>query len=523
MATVIDSLLIELGLDTSKFDASQKKSVEQLRKFDEQSQKTSKNTSKGAKDMGEGFEKARDALVSFGVSLFGVSAFTNFVGTMTATNTKLNQNAQLFNMSTTQLNAWGNTLKTVGGNADDFVGSIQAIQSTLAGMKIGQIDQNFIFAQGVLKAESAFDIQKGEVNLYKLADALKAYKDAGHTEQDTLRLAEMLHLNKNMFLVMKDGSVTLRETQQKMKDLSQSTQENADKASEYTKQMGFAEAATEGLGNMIAGHLYPRMSTLSKGFTEIVGGIGKLDKASEGAIGEFGALEVAGLALVGVIATIAAIAGAPIELSVLGIGALGITAVSGVSALIEYLTGNKSPKSSEGGGSKGGKTPLSLRLNNPGAMKEYAGAEKLAGYMGSENGFIKFDTYEHGVQAQMGELNLKASRGMNTLRKLIYGANGYKGWLGSGADLKNEGPSYLKDMMNRTGLSADQPFSNMDLIRRAQEGHEAGMSTKNIQTTVNVGQMNTYTQASNADGIGKANAEALQQHTLINANIIGAD
>ena len=40
MATIIDSLLIELGLDTSKFDANQKKSVEELRKFDDQAQKT---------------------------------------------------------------------------------------------------------------------------------------------------------------------------------------------------------------------------------------------------------------------------------------------------------------------------------------------------------------------------------------------------------------------------------------------------------------------------------------------------
>lgn len=45
MATVIDSLFIELGLDTTKFDAAQKKSIEQLRKFDTQSQKAQKKHS----------------------------------------------------------------------------------------------------------------------------------------------------------------------------------------------------------------------------------------------------------------------------------------------------------------------------------------------------------------------------------------------------------------------------------------------------------------------------------------------
>ena len=526
MATVIDSLLIELGLDTSKFDASQKKSIEQLRKFDEQSQKTSKNTSKGAKDMGDGFEKARDALVSFGVSLFGVSAFSNFVGTMASVNTKLNQNSQLFGMSTTQLNAWGNTLKTVGGSAEDFVGSMQAMQSTLAAMKIGQIDQNFLFAQGVLKADKAFNIQSGEVDLYKLADALKAYKDAGHTEQDTLRLAEMLHLNRSMFLVMKDGAGVLRENQQKMADLSQSTQENADKAAEYTKQMGFANAATEGLSNMIAGHLYPRMSTLTKGFTEAVGGIGKLDKATDGAIGEFGALEAAGLTLLAVLTGIAAAVGAPFTLGAIGVGAAGVTGAAGISAFIEWLMGNK--QSSTSSSDNNGKSPLSTRLNNPGAMKDSIWSRQQVGYIGAENGFAKFDTYEHGIMAQNALLNNKINSGMNTIRKLVYGSNGQLGWLGksgAGSDLEKQGPGYVSDWTKRTGFGADQVLTaaNIDLLRRAQEGHEAGAPTKNIQITNNVGQINTHTQATNPDGIGRATADALQQHTLINSNIIGAD
>ena len=98
MATVIDSLLIELGLDTSKFDASQKKSVEELRKFDEQAQKTAKNTQQGSKNVGDGFEKARNALVSLGVAFVGLKGFTQFSKEMTSTNAALGRNAQLFQM-----------------------------------------------------------------------------------------------------------------------------------------------------------------------------------------------------------------------------------------------------------------------------------------------------------------------------------------------------------------------------------------------------------------------------------------
>jgi hypothetical protein len=98
MATVIDSLLIELGLDTSKFNKEQKKSVEELRKFDEQAQKTAKNTQQGAKNIGESFTKSRDALISLGVALVGFKGFTNFVKDMTTSNAALGRNANLLSL-----------------------------------------------------------------------------------------------------------------------------------------------------------------------------------------------------------------------------------------------------------------------------------------------------------------------------------------------------------------------------------------------------------------------------------------
>ena len=106
MATVIDSLLIELGLDTSKFDQNQKKSVEQLRKLDEQAQKTGKNIQKSADDIGDGFNFAKDALMAFG-SVLSFSAMKNFLADTTKTNIAIGNTSQLLGMSAAELKAWG--------------------------------------------------------------------------------------------------------------------------------------------------------------------------------------------------------------------------------------------------------------------------------------------------------------------------------------------------------------------------------------------------------------------------------
>ena len=86
MATVIDSLLITLGLDTSKFNDAQKKAVESLRKTDEQAKKTNDNLQRNTKQTTEGFEKAKDAMVSFGTAALSVGAIVNFASKLQNTN-----------------------------------------------------------------------------------------------------------------------------------------------------------------------------------------------------------------------------------------------------------------------------------------------------------------------------------------------------------------------------------------------------------------------------------------------------
>ena len=138
-----------------------------------------------------------------------------------------------------------------------------------------------------------------------------------------------------------------------------------------------------------------------------------------------------------------------------------------------------------------------------------------------EGGFAKFETEEAGIAAQNDLLNKKASQGMNTLRKLIYGSNGSLGWLGSpsGQDYK-DAPSYLADMVKRTGMNPDQVISNWDLVRRAQAGHEAG-TANTISVSNQINTLNVHTQATDPDGIAKDMNAAIQQRAVIDYGIVG--
>jgi len=266
MATVIDSLLIELGLDTSKFDANQKKSVEELRKFDDQAQKTSKNTQQGAKNIGDGFEKARNALVSLGVAFVGIKGFTSFAQQTTITNAGLSRTAELFKMSARELDAWGGVLKSVGGDANDFQSSTQAIQQSLSNMQFG--DTALLESLGKLQilgsnALSALDMNTKELDIYKLADAFKQLSDAGK-EQDAYVQAQSMGISRNYFMVLKQGGDAVHRLYDENYKLSGINSENTKKAEDLQKAWGKVGQAFSGASNQVMDQMYPALGALAQ-------------------------------------------------------------------------------------------------------------------------------------------------------------------------------------------------------------------------------------------------------------------
>ena len=286
MATVIDSLLIELGLDTSKFDSSSKKSVEELRKFQQQAEKSFKASQKGSKELGDGFDKARNALISLGVSFVGIQGFTSFAKNTTATNAGISRTAELFKMSARELDTWGGVLKSVGGNASDFQSSTQAIKQSLSNMKFG--DTSLLENLGKLQALGsdalgALDINKKELDIYKLADAFKQLSDAGK-EQDAYVIAQAMGINYNYFMILKQGSEAVHKLYDENYKLSGVTAENTKKAEDLQKAWGKVGQAFGGASNQIMDQLYPSLKILAKETESVLVNFVELDKKLHGGL-----------------------------------------------------------------------------------------------------------------------------------------------------------------------------------------------------------------------------------------------
>lgn len=183
--TIIDSLFLELGIDTSKFSKDQQAALGKIQQFESQVKKTAGNARGRIKTVGEAFrdlandsrlgssaghfENLADKIKMLGMSmsvsggagaplglmarglgallspaalgaaaigLVGVEVW-DFNKKMTAANATIYRNAQLSNMAGKNMWAWGEAAKTVGGSPEEMQAGISGLQTVVAGMMIG--------------------------------------------------------------------------------------------------------------------------------------------------------------------------------------------------------------------------------------------------------------------------------------------------------------------------------------------------------------------------------------------------
>jgi hypothetical protein len=488
MATIIDSLMIELGLDTSKFDKNQKKSVEALRKLDEQQKKYAKQTQDDAKKTAEGFNKATQAVMEYFLAYVGVSQIKNFVENTTKANVEIGRSAHLLSMSAIELKSWGDVAQITGGSIDTITGTLQNLQQSLAAIKAGNAE--VLKPIAMLGAIDAFDINNNTVNLGKLADAIERYKKAGHTEAEAQYWASALGIDQKTFLLLEQGRAAIDENYDHFLKLNKGIQEAADGSAEITKQWVETEKQAQALGRVIMDDLNTPISFLNKGIQYALKGFRALFSLSLDPLRE-SAQEVVNAE----------------EAAAKGKANAGVSAIGGV--------------------------PRNLRNNNPGNI-EYGEFAKKHGATGSDGRFAIFPSMEAGKAAQMSLLEGKYNKGLDTIAKLYQGSGNVKGWLGSGADLKDAN-SAIANVMKLTGIGANQHINpnQLEMIRQAMQSNEgmigSGVSaqsgTRHINNTseVNIQNMNITTNATDSAGIAKDLPRHIQNNALMGSGMLGTN
>lgn len=137
MASVIDELIVKLGLDPKDFQKGANIVVVQMNNIKNTANNTSKNLQQQGKKGASFFtELQKSALKFFSVMAVGTAAFRGFTN-LISSGAHLSRLATNLGTSANSLHKWGQAVKQSGGTAAGFEGTIRSLSAEITAWKTG--------------------------------------------------------------------------------------------------------------------------------------------------------------------------------------------------------------------------------------------------------------------------------------------------------------------------------------------------------------------------------------------------
>lgn len=136
MPTIIDSLLVTLGLETSQFKKGQADVQKGLKQTGDEAEKTGKKLKQTGKDGGEGFEDIAKSATKFLAVIGGATALKQFITDTIEATTQLSRFSRNLGESASNVNAWSNAAELAGGSAAGLQGTLDNLSRAQTELEI---------------------------------------------------------------------------------------------------------------------------------------------------------------------------------------------------------------------------------------------------------------------------------------------------------------------------------------------------------------------------------------------------
>lgn len=136
MSTVIDSLVVALGLDASNFTKGQKDAVAALKKTQDEAERTAKEMEARGKQAAQFFGQIKNQVVGLLAAFTAGKGLSSFVSDVVASDAAVGRMAKNIDMSTETLSAWQGVAERAGGSAAGITGSLKAMAQQMAQISI---------------------------------------------------------------------------------------------------------------------------------------------------------------------------------------------------------------------------------------------------------------------------------------------------------------------------------------------------------------------------------------------------
>lgn len=262
MATVIDSLFVELGLDASDFMKNSKAVADELKKFRDQNVTVSKSVIDSNKKLGESFAGVKSQVMGLIAAYFGLNAIKTFIQSNVQGQAELGRLSQNLDISARRLEAWGTIAEEMGDKAQT---SFSALQTVAAGLAEATIKGSSALtdvarANGISLVDTKGKLVSSEEVLIRFSARM-----AQLPRQQAIALANMAGIGglSNELLL---GPEALRQRLADAERLSRVTEESTKQAQELQKRWADVQKQIKGIGDNIFAKIEPTLERLTDKF-----------------------------------------------------------------------------------------------------------------------------------------------------------------------------------------------------------------------------------------------------------------
>lgn len=191
-ATVIDALLVTLGLDTSQFRKGQQKVSDDLKKQREDAKNTAKEMAEQGKKAASFFSSIKTELLALTGVTVTAGGLMSFVKSTTSGLMDLSIQSKALGLSARELDGWSKSAEAAGSSAEKISASLQGFQGAIQGARVGDYSSSIFGGLAQLNALTGqnFDVWGQDASsLAKTSlDALRKISDPNLRRQVGLSL-----------------------------------------------------------------------------------------------------------------------------------------------------------------------------------------------------------------------------------------------------------------------------------------------------------------------------------------------
>ena len=298
MATVIDALVVTLGLDPKGVQKGGKEAGEAFDKTKAKAEKVGKDIEASGVKPAEFFTKMRNSALSFFAVMTAGKTLKAFVSDTVASNASLERTSRRLNMATKDVYALQKAVDSVGGSGDAATASIQNIQSAMTDpAQAAQLAQRL----SQLGVSDGIDIKTGQIT-----DISKFYQNLAENRTKLANaprvgLLQDIGLDQGSIDLVLKGGNAVKSTFSTYESFGKRMQENAEASEKLQAQYKELIEQNRVYAQELEGNLLPAL-------TSITGAMSDFEKnnpgLTKGLIGTSAAIAGVGTAILGVLSIV---------------------------------------------------------------------------------------------------------------------------------------------------------------------------------------------------------------------------